>query len=261
MYSDLITMSDTDSANHGGNDSIVPGEQWFATTQWTTVLMARDEQSPKAVEALEQLCHRYWPPIYAFIRRRGRRPEEAQDLTQEFFARLLEKKYLEAADPSKGRFRTLLLTAVSRFLINEHERAQAQKRGGGAVHFSLEAETAEDGYRFEPADPATPETVYERRWAETVLESVLARLRGEFERAGEVGRFEVLKPFLAAEKQTHSGAEVAVRLGITESAVYSAVHRLRQRYGELLREEVAHTVADPQEIDEELRHLVRALSQ
>jgi len=234
--------------------------QWFATTHWTTVLTARDEQSPHAGEALEKLCGRYWPPIYAFIRRRGHRPEDAQDLTQEFFSRLLEKNYLDAADASKGRFRTLLLTAVSRFLINERERALAQKRGGGAVHFSLQADTAEEGYHVEPADPASPETIFERRWAETVLAGVLVLLRQEFESAGEAERFEVLKPFLAAEEKPPAGAEIAARLGITETAVYSAVHRLRQRYGELLREEIAHTVASPGEIDEELRYLVRVLS-
>jgi len=234
--------------------------QWFATTQWTTVLTARDPQSTRAAEALERLCRRYWPPIYAFIRRRGHGPEDAQDLTQEFFARLLEKSYLDAADAAKGRFRTLLLTAVSRFLVNERERARAQKRGGGAVHFSLEADAAEGGYRVEPADPATPETIFERRWAETVLEAVLARLRREFKDAGQPDRFDILKPFLAAEQQAPSGAEVATRLGLSESAVYSAVHRLRQRYGELLREEIAQTVARPEEIDEELRSLVRAMS-
>jgi RNA polymerase sigma-70 factor (ECF subfamily) len=236
-----------------------PG-QWFATTHWTTVLTARDEQSPQAAEALEKLCRRYWPPVYAFIRRRGHGPDDAQDLTQEFFARLLEKHYLDAADASKGKFRTLLLTAVSRFLANERERALAQKRGGGAAHVSLEAEDAKDGCHVEPADPATPETIFERRWAETVLETVLARLRQEFEDAGQRERFDVLKPFLAAEKQAPSGAAVAAWLGLSESAVYSAVHRLRQRYGELLREEIAHTVASPEEIDDELRYLVRVLS-
>lgn len=234
--------------------------QWFATTHWGTVMAARDEGSPHGAEALETLCRRYWPPIYAFIRRRGHGPDDAQDLTQEFFARLLEKKYLEAANSSKGRFRTLLLTAVSRFLINERERAQAQKRGGGAIHFSIEAYAAEDDYCVELADPATPETIYERRWAEAVLVAVLARLRQENEAVGGQVRFDVLKPFLATEKQPPSTAEAGARLGISETAVYSAVHRLRQRYGELLREEIAHTVARPEEIEEELRYLVRALS-
>lgn len=234
-------------------------QAWFATTHWSVVLAAQDAQSPRSAEALERLCRQYWPPVYAFIRRRGHGPDDAQDLTQEFFARLLEKNYLQAADAARGKFRTLLLTAVTRFLINERERERAQKRGGGAVHFTLEPDHAEQGYRVEPADPATPETVYERRWAETLLDTVLGRLRSEFEADGERERFEVLKPFLAAEHQVPSGAEVAARLGLSETAVYSVVHRLRRRYGELLREEVAHTVARPEEIEDELRHLVRVL--
>jgi RNA polymerase sigma factor (sigma-70 family) len=235
-------------------------QAWFTTTHWSVVLTARDDQSPRAAEALDKLCRHYWPPIYAFVRRRGHGPDDAQDLTQEFFARLLEKNYLDAADAAKGKFRTLLLTAVSRFLANEWERTQTQKRGGGAVHLSLDADAAEDGYRVDPADPATPDTIYERRWAETVLETVLARLRQEFEVADQQERFELLKPSLAMEQHAPSGADIAARLGLSESAVYSAVHRLRQRYGELLREEIAHTVASPHEIEEELRYLARALS-
>jgi RNA polymerase sigma-70 factor (ECF subfamily) len=245
--------------SHPEQSSLFSGNrQWFTTTHWSVVLAAREGSAQGAQEALESLCRGYWPPIYAFIRRRGHGPDDALDLTQEFFARLLEKHYLEAADPSTGRFRTLLLTAVSRFLANERERALALKRGGGAVHLPLEAD-AEDGYRIEPADPATPETIYERRWAETVLEAVLGRLRQEFESAGQRARFEELKPFLVTEKQSGSSAEVAARLGITESSLYSAIHRLRRRYGELLREEVAHTVAAPDEVEEELRYLAQVL--
>jgi len=158
---------------------------------------------------------RYWPPVQAFIRRRGHAPADAQDLAQEFSARLLKKNYLQAADAVKGKFRTLLLTAVTCFLINERERAMAQKRGGGAVHFPLEADHAEEGYRVGPADPATPETIYERRWAEMVLETVLVRLRRELAAAGQQERFEVLKPFLAAERQAPSGAKVAAWLGLS----------------------------------------------
>jgi RNA polymerase sigma-70 factor (ECF subfamily) len=234
--------------------------QWFTTTHWSVVLTAGQRDSARSAEALEILCRQYWPPVYAFIRRRGHGPDDAQDLTQEFFARLLEKNYVEAADTAKGRFRTFLLTAVTRFLINEQERAQAQKRGGGRVHFSLEDLHAEDRLHNEPADVATPETIYERRWAETLLETVLTRLRQEYESAGERERFEILKPFLAGEKQPRAGAQLAAQLGITESSAYSAVHRLRRRYGELLREEIAHTVNRPEEIEEELRYLVRVLS-
>src|SRR5437667_1925465 len=159
--------------------------QWFATTHWSVVVAAGQRESLHSVEALEVLCRQYWRPVYAFIRRRGHGPDDAQDLTQEFFARLLEKNFVKSADASKGRFRTFLLTAVSRFLINDRERAQAQKRGGGRALFSLDDARAEDGFRVEPADDATPETIYERRWAETVLEAVLARLRQEYEKVGE----------------------------------------------------------------------------
>lgn len=236
----------------------VPSSQ-FATTHWSVILTAQDAQSSRSAEALERLCRQYWPPVYAFIRRRGHAPEAAEDLTQEFFARLLEKNYLQAADVAKGRFRTLLLTILTRFLINERERALALKRGGGSAHLPLVTDDAEQGYSVEPADPATPETIYERRYAETLLEAVLSRLRREFETAGELERFEVLKPFLAGDRQAPAGSEVAARLGLSETAVYSAVHRLRRRYGELLREEVAHTVARPEEIEDELRYLARVL--
>jgi RNA polymerase sigma-70 factor (ECF subfamily) len=239
-------------------DAESSGAEWFATTHWSVVLTARDPKSPLAAEAMEKLCRRYWPPVYAFIRRRGHGPDDAQDLTQEFFARLLEKNYLKAADAAKGKFRTLLLTAVTRFLINEYERSQALKRGGRVGHLSLEA--AEESYRHGLSGSLTPETLFERRWAETVLESVLARLRQEFEADGQPERYETLKPFLLGDKLAPAAAEVAARLGVTETALYSAIHRLRRRYGEVLRREVAHTVARPEEIEEELRHLVRVLS-
>ncbi len=232
----------------------------FSTTHWSVVLAAGQRESVRSAEALEFLCRQYWPPVYAFIRRRGHQPDDAQDLTQEFFARLLEKNFVASADAAKGRFRTFLLTAVTRFLVNEKERAQAQKRGGGHAHFSLDDVRGEDGLRFEPADGATPETIYERRWAETVLEAVLARLRQEYETAGERERFEILKPFLAGERHPKTGAQLAAQLGITESSAYSAVHRLRKRYGELLREEIAHTVNRLEEVESELRYLAQVLS-
>jgi RNA polymerase sigma-70 factor (ECF subfamily) len=243
---------------HDTSPAVAPG-RWFGTTHWSVVLTARDKQSPLAAAALEQLCRRYWPPIYAYVRRRGHSPEEAQDLTQEFFARLLKKHYLNAADASKGKFRTLLLTAASRFLADEWDRARAKKRGGEVVHLSLQADEAEAGYRIDPADPATPEIIFERRWAETVLETVLTRLREEFEASGQQERFASLKPFLTMDEGKLAGTELAARLGVGESAAYSAVHRFRQRYRELLHEEIAHTVTSPQEIDDELRCLARAL--
>ncbi len=233
---------------------------WFTTTHWSVVQAARLKDSAHSLAALENLCRQYWPPVYAFVRRCGHGPDDAQDLTQEFFARLLEKNFVESADPAKGRFRTFLLTAVTRFLANERERAQAQKRGGGCLHFSLAAPEEEERRHGEPAHTATPETIFERRWAEALLETVLARLRHEYESSGERERFEILKPFLAGEKQPKAGAQLASQLGITESSAYSAVHRLRKRYGELLREEIAHTVNRPEEIEEELRHLLVVMS-
>lgn len=239
---------------------IPPQAASFATTLWNVVRLAGQRQAAGSEAALEQLCRRYWPPIYAFIRHRGHLPAEAQDLTQEFFARLLEKNSIQSADATRGRFRTFLLTAVTRFLINERARARAQKRGGGQVHFSLDDPRAEGGCRIEPADPATPEIVFARRWAETVLETVLGRLQRELEDAGQGERFALLKPLIAAEGQAPSTPEIAARLGVTEGTVYAAVHRLRRRYGEILREEITHTVNGPEEVEEELRCLVRALS-
>jgi RNA polymerase sigma factor (sigma-70 family) len=234
--------------------------QWFTTTHWSVVLLAGQSQSTGSFDALDLLCRRYWPPIYAFIRRRGHGPDDAKDLTQEFFARLLEKNYVESADASKGRFRTFLLTAVTRFLINERERAHTQKRGGGQIHFSLDDLNGENRFHDEPADAATPETIYERRWTETMLQRVLSQLRLDYESAGEQERFEILKPFLTGGQKGSAGAMIATQLQMTESAAYSAIHRLRKRYGELLREEIAQTVNRPEEIEEELRYLAAVLS-
>jgi RNA polymerase sigma factor (sigma-70 family) len=237
--------------------SATPTDQRFTTTHWSVVILAGQSESGASRGALEILCRQYWPPVYTFIRQRGYGIEDAQDLTQEFFTRLLERNYVESADASRGKFRTYLLTAVTRFLINERERTQAQKRGGGHFHFSLDCTDTEERRYLEPA---TDVTIFERRWAETMLETVLARLRQEYEKAAEIERFERLKPFLTSEKPAGAATELASRLGITESAAYSAVHRFRRRYGELLREEIAQTVSSPEEIEEELRYLVRALS-
>lgn len=240
-------------------DSSPGAGQWFATTHWSVVLAAGGRHAETSVAALDLLCRRYWPPIYAFIQRKGFAPADAQDLTQAFFTRLLEKNSFEVADASKGKFRTFLLTALTRFLVNEWERSQTQKRGAGALHLPLDFE-AEDRHRWEPAASETPETIYERRWVEALLAGVLARLRAEYESAGEPERFEILKPFLVAERAPPSGAEVAAQLGLTESAAYSAVHRLRKRYAEILREETAHTVDNPDQVEDELRYLAQVLS-
>lgn len=250
-------MPDTDS----GSASSCPDGHWFATTHWSVVLRAKRGGSPQSEVALDELCRRYWTPVYVFIRRKGHQQEDAKDLTQAFFERFVEKDYVRAADSSKGRFRTLLLTAVSRFLVNEWERSYAQKRGGGTLHISLnDCLAQEGGWLDEPAETSTPETLYQRSWAETVLKTVLRRLRDELKGNGQENRFDLLKSFLAGEQSDLPTGELAVRLGVSESTVYSLVHRLRCRYGELLRQEVAHTVDSPKEVEDELRHLLSALS-
>jgi len=231
----------------------------FGATRWSVVLAAGQSHSPQTADALERLCRAYWYPLYAFVRRQGYREHEAQDLTQEFFSRLLEKRALRFADQNKGKFRSFLLAAMKNFLANEWDRAQALKRGGGQTIISFDEHTAEERYRLEPMDEATPERLYERRWANAVLEQVFNRLREEFDAAGRTGRFDGLKPFLTNEPGAGSYAETAVQLGMSEQGVKSAVHRMRQRFGDLMREEIGQTVADSREIDSELRHLLGVL--
>ena len=232
----------------------------FATTHWSVVLAAGQSTDAQASEALEQLCRTYWYPLYAYVRREGSSAVDAQDLTQEFFARLLEKHYLAQVAPQKGKFRSFLLAALRHFLSDQRDRARAVKRGGGADCLSLDAQTAEARYRLEPVDRMDAEKIYERRWAMTLLEQALTRLRDEHIAAGKTELFERLKDFVAGESDISCG-EAAIQLGLTESAVKSALHRLRQRYRELVREEIAHTVADPAEIDAELRYLIAVMSQ
>ena len=233
---------------------------WFVTTHWSVVLAAGHTSAAGAQEALERLCRAYWYPLYAYVRRKGHSPEEAQDLTQDFFARFLEKKYFKLADPARGRFRTFLLTALKHFLANEWKKAQRQKRGSGEVAISLDAEMAEQRYAAEPAEDATPETIYERRWAATLLESVLDLLKNEWAAADKGWQFEDLKGSLWGGSNVASYADIAARHGTTETAIKLVAHRLRQRYRELLRAQIAHTVASPAEIDEELRHLISVIS-
>src|SRR5262245_18825834 len=225
----------------------------FATTRWSLVLAAGKGESPDAHAALARLCQTYWYLLYAFVRRSGHQPANAQDLTQEFFARLLEKQYLRAADPERGRFRSFLLSAVKHFLSRERDRARAQKRGGGRNVLPLDFDAGESRYGLEPAHEVTADKVYERRWALTLLDQVFARLREEFDRAGKRDEFDRLKVYLTGEATTLSYREVAAGLGTTEGAVKVAVHRLRRRYRELVREETAHPVAGPQDVHEELR--------
>ncbi|MGH9660226.1 MAG: RNA polymerase sigma factor [Bryobacteraceae bacterium] len=225
----------------------------FATTQWKVVLEARDGTESQARLALELLCHAYWFPLYAYVRSRGHAADQARDLTQAFFADLLGRNFLGAIDRSKGRFRSFLLASLEHFLSHERDKANALKKGGGAEPISLDAADAETHYRMEPDDPVTPELVFERRWGMTVMERTMERLRAEY--ADQPDRFEQLKPCLTGDNP-EGYAGIAATLGTTETAVKAAVHRLRRRYGQLLREEIAETVSSPTEVDEELRHLL-----
>jgi len=234
----------------------------FATTHWSLVLSARDPRSPQSADALEKLCRAYWYPLYAYARRAGQSKENAEDLTQAFFARLLEKKFLDAAEPERGRFRSFLLVALKRFMANEWDRERAQKRGGGRTHVPLDTELAERKFQAETAAGETsPDHLYDRRWALTLLAQTMARLRGEFAAAGKTGEFEKLKSFLTADKREIGYATVAGELGTAESALRVAVHRLRKRYRELFREEITHTLAEGEDVDAELRHLLTVLSE
>src|SRR6266581_3872938 len=227
----------------------------FATTHWSVVLEAQGE-SPAAEEALEKLCRTYWRPLYSFVRRQGIRPEEAQDLTQGFFALLLERRDLNAVRKEKGRLRSYLLASIRHFLADERRRAMAIKRGKGQRLIPLEELRANERADMEPVDPLTAERIYERRWASTLLEQVLRRLKDEYRAAGNAALFDRLTQLLPDEPGAPSQADVAAQLGMTENAVRQAFHRFRQRYQSLLREEIAHTVATPGDIEDELRHLI-----
>jgi RNA polymerase sigma factor (sigma-70 family) len=231
----------------------------FEDTHWSVVLAAVKGDSPRAAIALERLCRAYWPPLYAFVRRRGHSPAEAQDLTQEFFARILKRNDLAMTSPEKGRFRSFLLTALKHFLINEWRREQCQKRGGGQCSVSLDAEPVEARYQIELIETATPESVFERHWAFTVLDQTMKGLREEYANTGKGEMFDLLKETLAGEKKTTPRAELAARCGISVGAVDVAVHRLRRRYGEILRAEIAHTVSHSGEVEDEIRHLKTVL--
>lgn len=223
-------------------------------------MAAGHSNTTHARAALDELCQSYWYPLYAYVRRRGFSPQDAEDLTQEFFRTLLEKEYLKAADRDKGRFRTFLLVALQRFLANEWDRARAQKRGGKAQHVSLDTSSAETCYQLEAASKASPERVYDRRWAVAMLGRTMARLRAEFTASGKQDEFEQIKECLTADRGSMDYAALAERCGQTEGALRVAIHRLRKRFREVFREEVAHTVAAPGEIDGEMRHLMSALA-
>ena len=243
--------------------SAISTEAAFVTTHWSMVLRASSHPSSQSLGALEKLCRAYWYPLYAYVRRQGHDAHEAQDLTQEFFSRLLQDNSLASVQPSKGRFRSFLIASLNHYLANDWKHSQRQKRGGGHIHFSLDEETAEDRFRHEPADHFTPEKAFERRWAETLLQGVLDRLRDEWEgkAAGAATcRFDDVKPFLLDGKEAAPFADAARHLGITEASLKWAVHKLRKRYGEMFREEIAHTVSGGDQIDDEIRHLFLVMS-
>jgi RNA polymerase sigma-70 factor (ECF subfamily) len=232
----------------------------FTGTHWSLVLAARQWPSPEAQGALAKLCQAYWYPLYAFVRRRGHAPDEAQDFTQEFFRLLLANGALQSVDRAKGRFRTFLLAALTNFLANETDRRRARKRGGDSEVISLDSATAEERYALEPAQAASPEAVFDRRWAFAVVERVLGRLQAEYTTAGKGAVFSALQGQLTGEAPTGATAEAAATLNLSEGAVRVALHRLRRRFGELLRHEIAQTVARPEDVDEEIRHLFAVIS-
>ena len=233
----------------------------FATTHWSVVLAAGDPASPTASAALETLCRTYWYPLYAYLRRSGHPPADAEDLVQGFFLHLLRLELLHSVQREGGRFRSFLLTALKHFLWDEKAKAAAQKRGGGHQFVSWEQAQAEQRFLREPADIASADRLFERRWALTLLEEAMSRLQEECVANGNAERFMQLKGFVSGEKGELSYAEAAERTGLTPSAVKSAIFRFRRRYHELIREEVGHTVADPREIEEELRYLLKFFSE
>lgn len=247
-------VGDTDAQPRGDG-----GKAAFHTTRWSRVARAGRPEDPGFAEALEQLCQAYWFPVYAFVRRLGQSPGEAEDTVQAFFERLLEKNFVAQADPERGRFRTFLLAALKHHLSHQREQARAVKRGGRIELVSLEGEAAEQWFQREPATEDTPETLYERQWAETMLQHALWRLREEFDGGGKVSRFDRLKPFLLRRKET-SYREAAADLGLTEGALKSAIHRMRERFVQILREEIGQTVATPEEVDAEIRHQLGLLA-
>jgi RNA polymerase sigma factor (sigma-70 family) len=257
LYRNVPALDDGASRSAIG-ETTHGGATAFTTTHWSVVLAARG-QSPAAQEALEKLCRTYWWPIYGFIRRQGYKPEEAQDLTQAFFARLLERRDLETVRQERGRLRSYLLASVKNFLSKARDRDLTIKRGEGQPLISLDDLLARERADEEPAHELSADRIYERRWALTLLEQVLARLGAEYEAAGKLPLFDRLKELLAGESGQPSQAKIAAEMQMTENAVKQAFHRLRYRYRQLLHEEIAHTVAVPDDVEDELRHFMSIL--
>lgn len=247
----------TDSGANASAHTRAPGV--FNTTHWTLVLDAADTQGEGAAEALERLCESYWYPLYAYVRRFGNGPEEAKDLTQGFFEQLLEKKTYKVADRSRGKFRTFLLTSLKNHLAKEHQKATRQKRGGTATHYSLDFQDAEGRYVAEPSHETTPERLFEREWAKALMGRVLAHLQAEYASNGQGDRFEALSAHLVQPEGNESYAEMAARLGLSLAVIKTSMHRLRARFRELYREEIAVLVGEPEEVDDEIRHLFQTL--
>jgi len=236
-----------------------PANRRFATTRWSLVVAAGDARSPDAESALATLCEAYWFPVYAFIRRSGSSEDAARDLTQAFFARVLEKNYFKDARQDRGRFRSFLLTSVRHFLSNERDAERALKRGGGQTMLSLEVDDGERQYMREPVDAETPEHTYEKRWALAVLAAAISRLETNYERSNKRAQFLRLKPFLTGD-EPESYSALAAELGSTEGSLRVAVHRLRRQFGSSLRETIAETVATADDVDDEMRHLLAVVS-
>lgn len=232
----------------------------FNTTHWSVVLALSQGDSARAREAMANLCQTYWYPLYAYVRRRGYSAPDAQDLTQAFFARLLAHDSMATATPTLGRFRTFMLTAMQRFLASEWKQEHAQKRGGGLELLSLDWVAAEERFDLEPATHASPDKLFEKQWAVTLLDDVLKRLETEYQNDGKTALFAGLKQTLLGQRESQPYAELAGRLGLSEGAIKVAVHRLRKRYRELVRDQIAGTIEDPREIEAELRHLFQALA-
>lgn len=249
------TMSTETSSTAPG-----PPRDYFATTRWTVVLTAGSAGAPGADQALEDLCSTYWYALYAYVRRQGHSKEDAEDLVQSFFARFLAKNYLEGLSSAKGKFRAFLLASLKHFLANEWDRSGRKKRGGHATHLSLDWSQADQRYQVDPADALSPDKLYDRAWAVTLLERVLVRLRQENAAEGKSAAFEALKPFLTVGKSAIPYSDVAKSLATTEEAARVAVHRLRRRYRALLRDEVAQTLSHPGQVEEEMRALLEAFA-
>ncbi len=238
----------------------IPRGDYFVTTRWTVVIAAGRKSSPQSDRALGELCQIYWYPLYAYVRRQGHSREDAEDLVQAFFARFLEKNYLEKLSSERGKFRAFLLASLKHFLANEWDKSQRQKRGGGAQHLSLDWQSADERYHLDPPDPSSPDRTYDREWALALLDLVINRLRDECAADGKARLFEQAKGYLMVGQSAIPYPDAARALEMDEGAVRVAVHRLRKRYRELLRGEIAQTLTDPTQVEHELRSLQAAVA-